>query len=215
MKKSLLNRLTPREPKFFPLLQQMSSVLSDASTLLTDCLGRPTHEERVEVYRQVKAKEKEGDRVSDTIFDELNSTFITPFDREDIHDLAELLDDVIDGINSCAKKAVLYKPKRIYPSAVQLASILGEAAVEIASAVDELDVLKKTPANIRRYCDNLHAIEERGDDVYERSIMELFCGDEEAIEIIKLKEIVLELETTIDAAENVGKLIKTIIVKYA
>jgi predicted phosphate transport protein (TIGR00153 family) len=207
--------LTPREPKFFPLLEQMAGVLAAAAVLLAECLKSNTHEQAVEIYKQIKEKEHEGDRLSDKIFEALNSTFITPFDREDIDSLANRLDDVIDGINSCAKRVVLYKPKSIPASTVELAVILGDAAKEIVAAVDELDVLKKNPTRIKKYCDNLNRVEKKGDEVYELQIRELFEGDFDAIEVIKLKEIAYELESTIDVAEHVGKIIKTIIVKYA
>jgi predicted phosphate transport protein (TIGR00153 family) len=215
MAKSFLSKLTPKEPKFFPLLEQMSLVLADASGLLTKCLQSATHEEAVQVYKQIKDKEHEGDRLSDKIFEELNSTFITPFDREDIHNLANRLDDVIDGVNSCAKRVVLYHPKSVPATTIKLSTILEDAAKEIVSAVNELDVFKKNPASITKYCDNLNLIEKKGDEVYEQQIRELFNGDIDAIEVIKLKEIAYEMESTIDVAEHVAKVIKTIIVKYA
>jgi predicted phosphate transport protein (TIGR00153 family) len=215
MAKSFLSSFTPKEPKFFPLLKQMSDVLTDASGLLVECLKSPTYEGAVEIYKQIKEKEHEGDSFSNKIFEALNSTFITPFDREDIDNLADKMDDVIDGINSCGKRIVLYKPKTIPTNTLELAVILSDAAKEIAAAVDELDVLKKNPTHIKQYCDNLNRIEKRGDEVYEQQIRELFNGDIDAIEVIKLKEIAYELERTIDVAERVGKIIKTIIVKYA
>jgi predicted phosphate transport protein (TIGR00153 family) len=215
MAKSFLSKLTPKEPKFFPLLKQMSDVLSTASGLLVVCMHSHNHDEAVECYKKIKEQEREGDRLSAKIFDELNSTFITPFDREDIHSLADRLDDVIDGINSSAKRVVLYNPRVIPASAVELAEILVKAAAEIATAVDELDVLKKNPTHIKQYCENLHIIEERGYEVYENYIMELFNEEKDAIEVVKLKEIAYEMESTIDMAERVGKIIKTIIVKYA
>ena len=215
MKNSFLSKLTPREPKFFPLLEQMAQVLLDASKMLIECLGSRDHEETTAHYKKIKAKEHEGDRLSAKIFDELNSTFITPFDREDIHTLASRLDDVLDGVNSCAKRIMLYKPKSIPASTVELAKLIEEAAKVIVVAVDELDVLKKNPVSIKRYCLDLHRIEEKGDEVYEHYIMNLFNDESDAVEIIKLKEIAYEMESTIDVAERVGKIIKTIIVKYA
>ncbi|MPN26163.1 hypothetical protein SDC9_173587 [bioreactor metagenome] len=159
--------------------------------------------------------ERKGDRVSDKIFEELNSTFITPFDREDINNLANKLDDVTDYINSCAKRIVLYHPKRIPNSAVQLGELLKEAAAHINHAVSELDDLKKDAKKIKKYCSQLHVIENSADDVYENFLIDLFENEKDAVEVIKLKEIMHELERAADAAEDVGKIIKTIIVKYA
>ena len=104
MKNSFFNRFTPKEPKFFPLLKQLSEVLSASSVALVESLQHDQPTERSEYYKKIKDLEREGDRLTHLIFDELGTTFITPFDREDIHDLACCMDDVIDGINSCAKR---------------------------------------------------------------------------------------------------------------
>ena len=161
----------------------------------------------LEYNKKIKAQEKIGDALSNRVFDELNTTFITPFDREDIHHLANRLDDVTDRINSCSKRIVLYNPKKIPQSTVELAKVLRECAVTIGKAVDELDVLKKSAKNIKIYCTRLHDLENAD------APLDLF--DKDAIEIIKLKEIMSELERATDVADQVGKIIKTIIVKYA
>jgi hypothetical protein len=125
------------------------------------------------------------------------------------------MDDVTDYINSCAKRIVLYNPKHLPESATELARLIKEGAVCIGKAVDELDVLKKDAKKIKEYCTELHDIENRADDVYENFIINLFEHEKDGIEIIKVKEIMYELEKATDATEYVGKIIKTIIVKYA
>ena len=212
---SLLNRLTPKEPKFFPILKKMSDIINIASDLIIECLQCKEHQQRVDYYKKIKEQERAGDKLSHKIFDELNETFITPFDREDIHSLANMLDDVIDGINNCAKRLALYNPKQIPESAIELAVLIKEAAVYIGKAIDELDVLKKNATRIKKYCNELHEIENKADDVYEEFITKMFNEEKDAVEIIKLKDIMYELEKTTDSAEYVGKIIKTIIVKYA
>lgn len=215
MVNSLLNRLTPKEPKFFPILKQMSDIIVIASDLIIECLQSKNHEKRLEYYKKIKDEERKGDKLSHKIFDELNTTFITPFDREDIHSLANTLDDVIDGINNCAKRLALYNPKQIPDSAVELARLIKESAACISMAIDELDILKKNATKIKKYCNELHEIENKADDVYEHFITKMFNEEKDAVEIIKLKDIMYELEKTTDSAEYVGKIIKTIIVKYA
>jgi predicted phosphate transport protein (TIGR00153 family) len=215
MVNSLLNRLTPKEPKFFPILKQMSDIIAIASDLIIECLQSKNHEERLDYYKKIKDEERKGDKLSHKIFDELNTTFITPFDREDIHSLANMLDDVIDGINNCAKRLALYNPKQIPDSAIELARLIKESAAFIGMAIDELDILKKNATKIKKYCNELHEIENRADDVYEHFITKMFNEEKDAVEIIKLKDIMYELEKTTDSAEYVGKIIKTIIVKYA
>lgn len=215
MNNSFFDKFVPKEPKFFPILKEMSDVILVASDLIIECVQNDDHESAIEYYKKIKEQEKKGDALSVKIFDELNSTFITPFDREDIHHLADRLDDVTDFINSCAKRIVLYNPKQMPTSAVALAQLIKEGAICISKAVDELDVMKKNSKKIKEYCVELHAIENRADDVYENFLIELFEKEKDAVEIIKLKEIMSELEKATDAAEYVGKIIKTIIVKYA
>jgi len=215
MNNSFLNKFTPKEPKFFPILKEMADVILVASDLIIECVQSSDHESAIEYYKKIKEQEKKGDALSIKIFDELNSTFITPFDREDIHHLADRLDDVTDFINSCAKRIVLYNPKEMPKDAIELALLIKEGAICIGKAVDELDVLKKNSKKIKEYCKELHSIENKADDVYENFLINLFQNQKDAVEIIKLKEIMNELEKATDAAEYVGKIIKTIIVKYA
>jgi len=215
MNNSFFSNFTPKEPKFFPILKEMSDVMLVASDLIIECVQNDDHEKAIEFYKKIKEQEKKGDALSNKVFDELNSTFITPFDREDINHLSNRMDDVTDYINSCAKRIVLYNPKHLPASALDLAKLIREGAICIGKAVDELDVLKKNAKKIKEYCAELHDIENRADDVYEHFIIELFENEKNGIEIIKLKEIMYELEKATDATEYVGKIIKTIIVKYA
>jgi len=209
MKNSFFNRFTPKEPKFFPLLKQLSEVLSASSVALVESLQHDQPTERSEYYKKIKDLEREGDRLTHLIFDELGTTFITPFDREDIHDLASCMDDVIDGINSCAKRISIYNPRPISESGKELSRLIQE------KAMDELETFRKKPTLLREYCSKLHEIENQADDVYEFFITKLFEEEKDCIELIKIKEIMHELEKTTDAAEHVGKILKSLIVKYA
>lgn len=156
-----------------------------------------------------------GDKQTHLIFDELGKTFITPFDREDIHDLASTMDDVIDGINSCAKRITIYNPHPIANSGKELSLLIQQAAVYISKAMDELEIFRKKPTELRACCTKLHDIENQADDVYELFVKKLFEEEKDCIELIKIKEIMHELEKTTDAAERVGKILRNLIVKYA
>jgi len=212
---NLFDKFVPKEPKFFPILKEMAEVILVASDLIATCVQNSDYETALEFYKKIKEQETKGDSLSAKIFDELNSTFITPFDREDIHHLADRLDDVTDYINSCAKRIVHYKPNKMPKEAYSLALLIKEGAIYISKAVDELVVMKKHTQKIKEYCVELHNIENRADDIYENFLIDLFENEKDPIEIIKLKEIMYELEKATDAAEYVGKIIKTIIVKYA
>lgn len=215
MKNNLFEIFKPKEDKFFPLLSQMADVIEAASELIVGCVQVKSHAEAVEFFKKIKEQERLGDKLQNQIFNELNNTFITPFDREDINNLSSTLDDVTDYINSCAKRIMLYSPKSMPDSAKQLAILVSQSSEWLTKAIDELNVLKKNPAQISEYCSHLAEIEHKADDVYEHFLINLFENEKDAIEIIKLKDILHELERATDAAETVGKIIKTIIVKYA
>ena len=215
MKNSFFSRFTPKEPKFFPLLKQLSEILSASSSILVESLRHDSPTERANYYKLIKDKEREGDKLTHLIFDELGTTFITPFDREDIHDLASSIDDVIDGINSSAKRITIYNPRPIPDSGKELSLLIQQEAHYISKAMDELETFRKKPTTLRDYCTKLHDIENQADDVYELFITKLFEEEKDSIELIKIKEIMHELEKTTDAAEHVGKILRNLIVKYA
>ena len=192
MKNSFFSRFTPKEPKFFPLLKQLSEVLSASSVALVESLQHDQPTERSEYYKKIKDLEREGDRLTHLIFD-----------------------DVIDGINSCAKRISIYNPRPISESGKELSRLIQEEAIYICKAMDELETFRKKPTLLREYCSKLHEIENQADDVYEFFITKLFEEEKDCIELIKIKEIMHELEKTTDAAEHVGKILKSLIVKYA
>lgn len=215
MKNSLLNRFIPKESKFFPLLKQLSQTVLNASKLLADSMEHGTLETWKEYYRKVKEAEREGDKMTQQIFMELGQTFITPFDREDIHDLASSIDDVADRIHSASKRIAIYNPHAISESGKKLAMLIEQGAGLICKAMDELESFSKNPSKLKDCCQQLHEMENRADEVYELFIMQLFNEETDCIELIKTKEIMQELEKTTDAADHVGKILKNIIVKYA
>ena len=211
----LFNKLKPKENKFFRLLHAMGEIIIKASDLMVECVQVENHEQAVAYYKKIKEQEHNADAVKDQIFDELNHTFITPFDREDINHLSSTMDDVVDLINSCAKRIMLYKPKVMPESAVELARLLRESAGHLIHAVEELNSFKKHPNKIREFCHQLNVVEKEADNVYEHFLIDLFDNEKDAIEVIKLKDILRELERATDATETVGKIIKTVIVKYS
>lgn len=215
MNNSFFSKFTPKEPKFFPLLKQLSDILVSASAILSDSLNHSSVKERTEAYKKIKDLEREGDKLTHHIFDELGTTFITPFDREDIHNLASSIDDVLDGINSGAKRIAIYNPRPISQSGQALCTIIEQGTKLIDESMEELEKFRKNPVRLREICTKLHDLENRGDDIYEHFIIKLFEEEKDSIEIIKIKEIMQELEKTTDYAEHVGKVLKNLIVKYA
>ncbi|MDR1161593.1 MAG: DUF47 family protein [Tannerellaceae bacterium] len=212
---SLFDKLKPKENKFFLLLHEMGKIIIKASDLIIECVQVTTHDEAVRYNVLIKELEHNADSVQNQIFEELNNTFITPFDREDINNLSSKMDDIMDLINSCSKRIVLYNPKRIPANATELAVLLRESVGYLVLAVEELDSFKKRPDKIKEYCALLNQAEKKADDVYEHFLIDLFANEKDAIEVIKLKDILHELERATDASESVGKIIKTVIIKYS
>ena len=215
MNNSFFAKFMPKEPKFVTLLTEMAVISSEAAAIMVECVKNTDTEKDIEYAKQIKVWEKKGDNTLITIFDELNTTFITPFDREDIHNLANCLDDVTDYLNSCAKKIVIYRQKQLPESAETIANLINSASKMIVEAVHGLASIKKNTKNIRQICSDLHDIENKADDIYEEFLSHLFANEQDAKEIIKLKSIMQALEKSANAVENVGKIIKTIIIKYA
>jgi len=212
---TLLSLFTPKDVKFFPLLKETSVILIQASSLLGELFETTEKEKRNELCALIKAEEVKGDRVTGAIMKALNETFITPFDREDINALADEMDDVIDAINRAAQKVLLYSPDNLPDSTRLLADIIKKGAVEIQGAVKELSNLKRSDQKLRVHYKEIKRLEEAADTIYETGIITLFKEETNAVELIKLKEIIQELEKTANKINNTGKVLKTVYVKYA
>ncbi len=215
MQNSLLSRFTPKEPKFFDFLKKVSVLSVEAATLLGEALKTNTIEERQDYFHRIKEKEHDADVVAHEIFEALESSFIMPFDREDIQELSNRMDDVIDLINGVSKRMAIYNPNTIHPSLHDLGRIICEGTKLIDEAMDLLPALRKNKNNLKNIIEKLHRFENEADDVYEKAVTAVFANETNAIELIKTKGLLAELEGTTDAAEHVGKILGTIIVKYA
>jgi predicted phosphate transport protein (TIGR00153 family) len=215
MKNQLFNRFVPKEILFFPLLTELAEVTDDAAKLLTVCISTNNWEQSSKIYSEITMKEKAADAISLQIFNKLNTTFITPFDREDIHDLTNCIESVTDAINSVAKKILLYRPRHVPLEIIELSKLVGKATGLICSTVPLLESLHRNSAHINRTCEKLHKIENQSDGAYERYITSLFDKEEDIRELVKLKEISGKLESTTDITNRVGKSLRTIIVKHS
>lgn len=196
-------------------MKKTTKILEEASSLLKKVLLLPNGEERLDLCRQIKTLEMEGDDVTGEILQALNSTFITPFDREDIDALTDSLDDVIDSINRAAHKVQLYSPLRLPECTKELSDIICTGAIEIVGATGDLERLKNNDQNIKTHYKKIKELEEEADAIYESGIIKLFKEEKDTTELIKEKEIIQELERTSNKINNTGKIFKTIFVKYA
>ncbi|MCK9422231.1 MAG: DUF47 family protein [Bacteroidales bacterium] len=212
---SLLKYFVPKDTSFFPLFEDGAKVLIKAADLLKELMATETIDQRTPIIKQIKSVEHEGDEIAHKIYHQLNKSFITPFDREDIQELTSYLDDVIDYINGAAQRIGLYKPKSIHPVFKDFAEVICDAAKEIEFSLHGLRNSGKNHEKILQSCINLNTLENRADDLYHDGISNLFENEKDTIELIKNKEIIATLEKTVDMAEDVSDIIKTILIKLA
>jgi predicted phosphate transport protein (TIGR00153 family) len=211
----LFQILVPKEKKFFPLFKELADALAKAADYLVEFIKETDPEKRQDIYKNIKCEEKNGDVVVYRIFKELNSSFITPFDREDIQYLASKLDDVLDYIHGAANRGVLYRPHSTSAYFIKMVELVHTAAYELKNAMYELENIKKKPKIFEEISLNVYKLEESADDVYAMFLRDLFENEKDAIELIKQKEIMSSLETATDKAEDVTDNLKAILVKLA
>lgn len=211
----LLARCLHTERLFFPKFLTMADHLVEAANMLTDMISLEDERFRQEdCYDHIKEIETTCDNLATSIFDSLSETRFTPFAQADMHELCDAMDDVMDFINSSAKRMMLYQPKNMSNSTMHMAEIVIECTKAIQLLMQELPNLKKRPARALELCQRLHDLEHEGDDVYGDFVQELFETEQDARELIKIKEIMAGLEKSTDCANKVGKTTKTIIAKY-
>lgn len=205
---------SPKDRKFFPLFEKATENLLHASGVLVEALQTSSPERRRELLKEIERLEHLGDNITHLILHELSSNFITPFDREDIHALATVLDDVVDYIHGSAKRIELYKVDTISPAMVKLAELIQKSAQELNVAVHELKNMKNI-GNIKEACVRINSIENHADDVFNTAIGRLFEEEKDAVRLIKYKEILSALETATDKCEDAANVMESIIVKNA
>jgi predicted phosphate transport protein (TIGR00153 family) len=202
-------RLIPREIKFFEMFAEMTSNLTEAAHLLRRMLLH--HEEIPQAVRQFKEIEHRGDEMTHGILTKLNQTFITPFDREDIHRLASSLDDVLDFMYAAAVRLVMYKINNPPPAAAELAGLIIEQADELAKAVS---LLQKNQ-HVLEHCVEVNRLENEADRVSREAIGKLFDEEKDPITLLKYKELYEVLETATDKAEDAANVLEAVVLKSA
>ena len=206
--------LLPREEKFFPYFNGLADLITDAARVLSQIVQSPQPALQHDFFREIKNLEKKADDIAHLIFDSLDTTFITPFDREDIHQLTSKMDDVLDFINATSQQIKLYKPKNLLPQFKEMIDIIIQGCEQIRIATNELHNLKK-PGKISDACVKINELENNADDIYHQLLSQLFETEANAIELIKNKEILESLEMAADSIEDVSDILKTIIIKSA
>jgi predicted phosphate transport protein (TIGR00153 family) len=201
--------LLPREDEYFTLFSQMTAKMQEASNALVEMTqGNSGNFEAV--AKKIKDAEHGCDAITHELTTKLNKSFITPFDREDIFTLSVALDDVIDYIDAGARAILMYGIKDMSDHAKHLAKVIQSLTIEINSAVSMLS----KPNNMNQHIVEIHRLENEADDVYFRAIGELFLNANDALTVIKWKELYEILENATDRCESVANIIESIILKH-
>jgi predicted phosphate transport protein (TIGR00153 family) len=203
----LTQLFAPREREFFDLFEEAGANLVRAAELLERMVEHwPDH---AELAREVLVCEHEGDRITHDIIQRLNSTFVTPIDREDIHELASALDDVVDFIEEVSDFLSLYRIEATMDQATELARILHQASRAIAGAIPRLRTFK----DIHHYTVEVNRLENDGDRVVRQALASLFERGIDPMLVIRWKDIFERLEDGIDATETVANILEGIVIK--
>ena len=209
----ILQALLPRDEHFYGLFEESTqNIVLAAGALLN--LPVASYEERVQIVEQIKAFEHQGDTVTHRIFSQLSGTFVTPFDPEDIAVLGSALDDILDNIDGAAGRFVLYKIKEVPPEMVKLMRSLHGSVLELQRGVHLLRRLHKTN-ELRSVIERVNEYENEADAIFESAIANLFDSQTDPIDIIKLKEVYVALETATDNCEDAANVLETILIKHA
>lgn len=203
-------RIIPREKKFFEMFADMAANLSEGARVLRDLLT--DYRDVGTNVQKIKDIEHKGDDITHAVFIKLNQTFITPFDREDIHRLASSLDDVLDYVNSAADRLLMYKILEVPAAAATLAGIVVRQADELGKAVA---VLEKNYKQVLEHCVEVNRLENEADTVSRGALAKIFEEEKDPIQLIKIKELIEVLETATDKAEDAANVLETVVLKSA
>jgi predicted phosphate transport protein (TIGR00153 family) len=201
-------RLTPQETSFYDMFAASANNLVTGAKLLSELLGVEPPA-RPAVAERMRAAEHAGDDATHAIYRQLNLSFITPFDREDIYSLAGNLDDVMDAMDAAVDLVVLYKIEDLPRGLAGQVEVLERAAELTAEAMPRLRTMK----DLTEYWIEINRLENQADQIYRQLLAHLFSGEYDTLTVLKLKEVVDQLEAAADAFEHVAHTIETIAVK--
>jgi predicted phosphate transport protein (TIGR00153 family) len=211
----LLKFFVPKDHSFYPLFEDDAKNLVTAADLLKELLSTSDPEEHERLHKEIKDLEHTGDEITDKAYLQLNKSFITPFDREDIHELFANIDDVLDSIDGVSRRIVLYKPVNLLPVFKEMGVMIYSAAKEIETCIHCLNDAAANKKEITKACDKVKNIEHMTDESYYIALAELFENEKDPIELLKKNKILEILERCVDEEEDVTDTMKTILIKMA
>ena len=204
-------RLLPRKPQFFDLFSQHAALAVRGAEMLEQLLAKP--EDGEDQATRIRAFEHEADAICQETMELLHSSFITPIERGDIHELASRLDDIADLVEETARCVWLYEIRSTRPEALTMAAHLVEATRATKALVDAL-AGRPAPARARELASVVKMVEKQNDRLLRAATARLFAEEQDA-KLIKWKEIYAQLEAAIDCCEDVANLIEGVVLKNA
>lgn len=203
-------KISNRAVAFFDLFTESAENLRTAAELLQDLI-RDYRDVELKAQR-IADREHEGDEVTHAIIRLLNTTFVTPMDREDIYQLATALDDVLDAIEAVSDLFVLHRIEAPLPEMKAQIDVLVKAASQTEQALAALSKMKRE--RLEPYWIEINRLENEGDQLYRRAIADLFSGEHRAMDVLKWKEVIENLEEALDGLENVANIIESTVLKH-
>jgi len=212
---NFISRLMPREGRFFSLFDNHAKLIVDGALALADVLRNyENQKEREAGIKIIEDAEHGADRITHETVALLHTTFVTPFDRDDIHRLISRMDDVLDLIQDTGESLVLYDIQKITPEATQLAELLRRCAEHVQSAVGLMASMADAPA-ILKICQEIDRLESEADKVMRGAISQLFRTETDVRQLIKLKAVYELLEAATDKCQDVANVIESVVLENA
>jgi uncharacterized protein len=211
----ILQKLLPHDQHFFDMFEESAQNIALASEALMRLLSATSDEERRKVVQEIQDLEHQGDNITHKIFSELSSTFVTPFDPEDIHLLASAMDDILDNIDGSARRFMLYRLAGCPQDMFFLVQSLQRSVTEMQRGLHFLRKMQKT-TEMKEIIRRINDYEGEADDIFAHAVAGLFVEfANDPVQIIKLKEVYVALETATDKCEDVANVLETILIKHA
>lgn len=209
----IFHALLPKDKKFFPLFDQAAvNLVETAKTFETALKGDSV--QRMQLLDKIDGLEKAGDEITHAITNEAASTFIVPFDREDIQQLAIALDDVVDFIYGTAKIIDLYKIHVITPDMIRLSEIIVESSLELQEVITELRSLRNI-GKVKAHIEKIGLLENEADQILNDSTVRLFEEEKDAMTLLKKKEVISFLESATDKCKEATHVIESVVIKFS
>jgi len=208
----LVRLLLPRQGQFFTLLEQLADNIDATAAVFSDLATAEGHPQIAAVATKLKPIESQADAVCQQIYLEIDRTFVTPIDREDIARLTKVLDNVVDGMEHTAAFAALFRFDRLTDPMRELVRITVAAAGEIARAARQLRKFAD-PDSVKGPTLAIHTLENEADTVYRRAIESLFANGTSPVELVRQKDMLFSMEAGVDQCEDAMDVIRSVVVK--